>query len=79
MDLIKSLQDNFKLTNEGDLVSFLRIKFNKISNFILELSQPYLIQRIIDMLDLIEESKQYDIPSNVILKRDTNSKPRKQS
>ena len=51
-ELIKSLEDKFKLTDEGDLETFLGVLFKKQRHNKLEFTQPYLIQRIIDALDI---------------------------
>ena len=51
-DLILSLKDEFKLTEKGDLETFLSILFKKLNYNKLELTQPYLIQRIIDALGM---------------------------
>ena len=77
MELIESIKDNFKLTDESDSESFLRIQFKKIDKLTLQLSQPDLIERINNTLGLREECKMHDIPSNVILTKDVDSKLRK--
>ena len=76
-DLIKSLEKEFKLTDEGDLASFLRIQFNINGKNKLELLQPHLIQRIIEALGLNEEYKIHNTPSNTILTKDVDRKARK--
>ena len=50
IELIKLLENEFKLSDEGDLDSFLGAKFNRINDDALELSQPHLTQRIIETL-----------------------------
>ena len=72
LDLIESLKDNFNLTDEGDLASFLGIQFKRLDNSNLELSQPHLIQRIIEALSLTKECKKHDILSNTILHKDVD-------
>ena len=73
---IKSLENEFKLIDEGDLASFLGIQFNTIGKKKLELLQQYLIQRIIKALSLNEEYKMHDTPSNTILTKDADGKAR---
>ena len=75
--MIESLEDDFKLIDKGDLELFLRIQFKKIDKSTLQLSQLHLSKRIIDALGLREECKMHNILSNVILIKDTDSKPRK--
>jgi len=75
-ELILSLEKDFKLTDEGDLEIFLGVLFKKHSHNILELNQPYLIQRIIDALYLEDKSKMHNTPANVTLNRDENGKKR---
>ena len=78
-DLILSLKDEFKLTEKGDLETFLSILFKKLNYNKLELTQPYLIQRIIDALGMQAESKMHDASANVTLNRDENRKKRAQT
>ena len=47
IELIKSLENEFKLADEGDLASFIGAQFKRINNDTLELSQAHLMQRII--------------------------------
>ena len=42
---IKSLEDEFKLTDEGNLVLFLGMQFKRTNKNALELSQPHLTKR----------------------------------
>ena len=54
-DLIISSKNEFKLTDEDDLESFLGESLNKQGHNKLELTQPRLILKIIDTLGLQEE------------------------
>ena len=56
-DLIKSMEDSFKFTVEGDLVSCLGMKFKKLGTSSFKMSQPHLITRIIEMLGLDDNEK----------------------
>ena len=75
-ELIHSLQNEFKLTNEGDLETFLRVLFKKLGHNKLELTQLHLIQRIIDALGMQEDSKMHNTSANVTLNQDKNRKKR---
>ena len=77
-ELIKSLEDEFKLIDEGDLETFLDVLFKKQGYNKLELTQPHLIQRIIDALGIQDESKMHNTPANVTLNRDKSGKKRAQ-
>ena len=53
--LIKSMQqgrENFRLTDKGDVNKFLGIEIMKLDNNSFELSQPFLIDRILSFLGL---------------------------
>ena len=73
-ELIKSSEDEFKLTDKGDLETFLGVLFKKKGYNKLELTQPYLIQQIIHALGIEEELKMRDTPANVTLNQDESGK-----
>lgn len=50
--IIKSLQKDFNLTDEGDLTEYLGIKITRTEDKGLELTQPMLIQRILTAVGL---------------------------
>ena len=82
-EVIKKLHDKFSLTEEGDVSAYLGVQVNidPVSDNI-SLTQPYLIQRIIDeMGDAITEANVKGTPSvyKEILHKDTDGPDRKQS
>ena len=69
-EVIKSLEDGFKLTDEGDLSACLGIDITKSKNNTWILSQPFLIERIVKTLGLEEDSNVHDTPYVEILTSD---------
>jgi hypothetical protein len=53
----------FKLTDEGDVDAFLGVKVEDLPQNKIKMSQPNLINRILDLLGLKEESKQHKTPA----------------
>ena len=74
-EIIKSLEDNFKLTDEGDLNAHLGIEISRNSNGTWTLSQPFLIERIIKALNLENDSRAHDTPATEFLTSDKNGDP----
>jgi len=74
-EIIKSLEDSFKLTDEGDLSAYLGIDITKNENSTWTLSQPYLIDRILKALHLEDDSKVHDTPATEILTSDKKGEP----
>ena len=63
---IKSLQQDFDLTDDGELQDYLGTRFTKHPNGSIELTQPRMIQRILDMVGLgspAERVKMHDTPA----------------
>ena len=86
--LIKSMQqgrENFILTDEGDINKFLGIEITKLDNHSFELSQPFLINRILSFLGLCNNDFETDANSSStpvakgLLHRDLAGKSRKYS
>lgn len=77
-ELITSLKDEFKLTDEGNLSAFLSAQFKKSGNQ-LETSQPHLIECIVEALNLNNEAKMRDAPENAIHGRDDDGKKHMQT
>ena len=69
-EIIKSLEDSFKLTDEGDLSTFLGIDVTKNDDRSWTLSQPYLIDRITKALNLEQDIKVHDTPAFSLLTLD---------
>lgn len=80
---IKSLQDSFKLTDEGPLQDYLGTRFTKQPDGSILLTQPHLVNRILESVGLDPnntETKLHDTPadSRKLLDNDPNGKPRVQ-
>ncbi len=65
------------MTNEGDLSDYLGVKVTKLDNGCIKLSQPHLIQSILDDLGFNERTGTKTTPaaSTVRLNRDLHGKP----
>lgn len=68
--LISSLQSEFNLTTEGDVGAFLGVDIKRTSDGHIELVQPGLINKIITLCSLEDESNQHKTPSTDILHAD---------
>ena len=62
-EIIKSLESNFKLIDEGDLSAYLGINIAKVGENTWALSQHFLIDRMLKALGLEDDSKVHDTPS----------------
>ena len=51
-ELVKSLKDDFKLTNKSNLEVFLDAQFKRINCNTLEISQPHLMQCMLNAFNL---------------------------
>ena len=77
--------ENFILTDEGDIDKFLGIDIKQLSENKFEISQPFLIERIVNLLGL--KDNDFDANSNSratpvgkpVLHKDLEGKPRKLS
>ena len=82
-DLMESLKigpGNFTLTDEGDMENYLGVEINPIKSETFELFQPYLIKKVLELLDLTHSVKGYSSPANKkLLSRDENGPPWKHS
>ena len=78
--LILSLQSDFILTDEGDVTDYLGIRVSKHSDGTIHLTQPALIQRVLDLLGIRDGSKTHVTPviHKGLLHSDINGPPRKQ-
>ena len=65
--LLKHLSKTFKPTNEGDVKSYLGMNLSKDPNGTINMIQPTIIDKILNSLEIYDESKVYDTPENVIL------------
>jgi hypothetical protein len=55
---IKSLQEDFVLTDDGELKDYLGTRFTKHADGSIELSQPRMIERILSIVGLVVKLKQ---------------------
>ena len=79
--LLISLRLEFVLTDEGDVSDYLGIRIIKHSDGRIELTQPALIQQIIDLLGIRSGSKVHFSPviNKGLLHKDTDGPVRKQT
>ena len=83
VDSIKNGSEGFILTDEEDINKFLGIEIKEISKTKFELSQPYLIERIVKLLGLWDNEYSVNCnPKNTpvgkpLLNKDLHGKPRK--
>ena len=73
--LLVQLKKTFNLTDEGkDVKAYLGIKMDKAANGTITMTQPALIQRILDALDLTGENVwMHDTPANTTLFKNEDS------
>ena len=74
-EITSSLEDNFKLTDEEDPSVCLGIDITKNNHETWNLSQPFLIERIVKALNIENDSKVHDTPATEILTSDKNREP----
>jgi hypothetical protein len=83
--LMQNGPKNFKLTDEGNVNKFLDVEITKLDDNTFELSQPFLINRILSFLGLCQNKFDTDAnPSSTpvakgLLHRDLAGKPQKYS
>lgn len=79
--IIKSLQEDYDMTDEGDLNEYLGIKMERMDNGGRRLIQPNLIRRILKAVNLDEERPNGRVekktPATRVLTKDVNGKDRK--
>ena len=80
-DIIKSLQEDYNLTDEGDLKEYLGIRCDKTRTGGLKLTQPTLIERILRTVGITAETKvrKRRTPANKILQKDLGGLKRRQT
>ena len=74
-NLIKSLEDNFSLTDEGNLETFLGVNFIQEDDS-LEINQLYLIEHMLKALSSNDNAKMHDALANATLHKDEDRKKR---
>ena len=75
--LLKNISKTFKLTDEGCVSSYLGINVSKDPNGIITMSQPAIIDKILNSFGICDESNMHDTSANFILKKDENENGRK--
>jgi Reverse transcriptase (RNA-dependent DNA polymerase) len=67
----------YKMTSEGDLADYLGVKITRLPNGLIKLSQPHLIQQILDDLGMGANTKSQPTPAapSVKLNRDLHGEP----
>ena len=85
MQSMQQVSENFVLTDEGSIDKFLGIEIKCLGKQEFEISQPFLIDHILALLQLehngheIESNEKIDPPAPRILIKDLMGKPRKKS
>ena len=76
--LLKNLSKTFKLTDERGVKSYLGMNVKKDPNGTITMSQPAIIDKILNSLGIFDRSKTHDTPANVILTKYEDGNGRKQ-
>ena len=66
---LKSLSKTFKINDKGGVKSYLGMNVSKDPNRIITMSQPTIIDKILNILCICGESKIHDTQANAILTR----------
>ena len=61
--MIKSLQKDFDLTDEGDVDAFLGVKFDNLPDGQIKMTQTGLIEQILKDVGIQNESKAHSTPT----------------
>ena len=77
---IKSLQEGYNLTDDGELEDYLGTRSTKLSDGSIELSEPRIVKRVLQMVGLdnvSDRTKMHDTPdiSTTLLDNDPNGAP----
>jgi hypothetical protein len=75
--ILKELGEFFNITDEGEIDTYLGVKISRPTSDTIELTQPHLIQQILDDVGMKPNTKTKDkaAPSSTILRRDLDGKP----
>ena len=81
---IKSLQEEFDLTDDGVLKDYLGTRFTRFPDGSIQLTQPKMIERALEIVGFSTEQeriKQHDTPASntKVLDKDPDAEPRRQS
>ena len=77
-DLMSSLPRKFKLTDEDPIHACLSIEFKHLNGNRIQMSQLYLIERLLELLKLKNDYKMHDTQAIKILMQADKSKKRSQ-
>lgn len=77
-NLMSSLSGQFKLTDEGPIHAHLGIEFKHLNGNRTQMSQPCLIERLLELLKLNNDCKMHDTPAIKILMQADKSKKKSQ-
>ena len=66
---LKNIPKTFNLTNEGYARSYFGMNVSKDQNVTITMSQPEIIDKILNILGICDDSKIKDTPGNIILTR----------
>ena len=75
--ILKNLSKTFNLIDEGDVKSYLGMNVSKDPNGTITMSQPEIINKILNSLGICDESKMHDTPANFILTKYEDGNGRK--
>ena len=75
--LLKNISKTFNMNDEGVVRSYIGMNFIKDPNLTITMSQPAIIDKILNIFGIFNESKMHDTPENVILTIDKDGNGRK--
>lgn len=78
---IKSLQKDYELTDDGELLDYLGTRFDRNSDGSVLLTQPRMVDRIMKLVGFNENHgniTKHDTPATTVLDNDINGSPREQ-
>src|SRR5688500_5537567 len=69
-DLLEATDEHlaFKMIDKGELADYLAVKINRLSNGLLKLMQPHLIQQVIDELGFNSQTGTKKMPALLTIK-----------
>ena len=84
VDSMKNGDENFVLTDEGDINKFLGVEITQLEDERFKISRPYLTDQIISFLDI--DANDHNVETNAkstpvgkpLLHKDLSGKPRKE-
>ena len=67
--ILKNLSKTFKMTDKGDVKSYIGMNYRKNPNGTITMSQPAIIEKILNRLGICNETKMHDTLENVFPSR----------